>query len=118
MCEAQHRVALLGRDVAALKVVGSLGHAQVAKLDGVGDLLPALVEGWSTVDEEYTLRAARIFGDAARRAAEGWVALFASIGSGADKVTPGLAREIDKELLHLEQHWPADMPQGVIHADL
>src|ERR1700693_3851184 len=48
----------------------------------------------------------------------GWVALFASIGSGADKVTPGLAREIDKELLHLEQHWPADLPQGVIHADL
>jgi adenylate cyclase len=40
-------------------------------------LLGDLVEGWSTVDEEYTLRAARIFGDAARRAAEGWVALFA-----------------------------------------
>jgi homoserine kinase type II len=48
----------------------------------------------------------------------GWAALFTSIGSGADKVTPGLAREIDKELLHLEQHWPADLPQGVIHADL
>jgi len=41
------------------------------------DLLTTLVKGWSTVDEEYTLRAARIFGDAARRAAEGWVALFA-----------------------------------------
>jgi adenylate cyclase len=40
-------------------------------------LLGSLIEGWSDVDEEYTLRAARIFGDAARRAAEGWVALFA-----------------------------------------
>jgi class 3 adenylate cyclase len=40
-------------------------------------ILGTLIEGWSTVDEEYTLRAARIFGDAARRAAEGWVALFA-----------------------------------------
>jgi adenylate cyclase len=40
-------------------------------------LLRRFVEGWSGVDEEYTLRAARIFGDAARRAAEGWVALFA-----------------------------------------
>jgi adenylate cyclase len=40
-------------------------------------ILATLIEGWSTVDEEYTLRAARIFGDAARRAAEGWVALFA-----------------------------------------
>lgn len=39
--------------------------------------LRTLVEGWSGVSEEYTLRAARIFGDAARRAAEGWVALFA-----------------------------------------
>ena len=48
----------------------------------------------------------------------GWRALFASIGSGADKVTPGLAGEIEKELRHLEAHWPADLPQGVIHADL
>jgi homoserine kinase type II len=48
----------------------------------------------------------------------GWRALFASIGSGADKVMPGLASEIEKELRHLEQHWPADLPQGVIHADL
>jgi adenylate cyclase len=39
-------------------------------------LLAQLVQGWSSVDPEFTLRAARIFGDAARRAAEGWVALF------------------------------------------
>jgi homoserine kinase type II len=48
----------------------------------------------------------------------GWAALFASIGSGADKVAPGLAGEIEKELRHLEKHWPMDLPQGVIHADL
>jgi homoserine kinase type II len=48
----------------------------------------------------------------------GWRALFAAIGSGADRVTPGLGSEIEKELRHLEQHWPADLPQGVIHADL
>jgi homoserine kinase type II len=48
----------------------------------------------------------------------GWGALFAAIGSGADRVTPGLAGEIEKELRHLEGHWPADLPQGVIHADL
>jgi class 3 adenylate cyclase len=40
-------------------------------------LLAQLIEGWATVDPEFTLRAARIFGDAARRAADGWVALFA-----------------------------------------
>lgn len=41
------------------------------------ELVRALIEGWANVDEEFTLRAARIFGDAARRAADGWVALFA-----------------------------------------
>jgi class 3 adenylate cyclase len=40
------------------------------------ELLRQLIDGWSGVDDEFTLRAARIFGDAARRAAEGWVALF------------------------------------------
>lgn len=41
------------------------------------ELVRALIDGWSGVDDEFTLRAARIFGDAARRAADGWVALFA-----------------------------------------
>ena len=40
------------------------------------ELVRQLIDGWSGVDHEFTLRAARIFGDAARRAAEGWVALF------------------------------------------
>ncbi|HSD93155.1 MAG TPA: homoserine kinase [Methyloceanibacter sp.] len=48
----------------------------------------------------------------------GWQALFASIGSGADKIKPGLAGVMEKELRHLETHWPRDLPQGVIHADL
>jgi homoserine kinase type II len=48
----------------------------------------------------------------------GWRLLFALIGKSADRVTPGLVAEIEKELLHLEQHWPAHLPQGVIHADL
>ncbi len=48
----------------------------------------------------------------------GWRTLFGEIGSGADRVTPGLTREIEKELRYLEAHWQADLPQGVIHADL
>jgi homoserine kinase type II len=48
----------------------------------------------------------------------GWQALFASIGSGADKINPGLTGVIKKELRHLEESWPEDSPQGVIHADL
>src|SRR4030066_2258295 len=48
----------------------------------------------------------------------GWRALFASIGSEADRVKPGLPGVMEKELHHLEGHWPQDLPQGVIHADL
>ncbi len=48
----------------------------------------------------------------------GWRALFASIGDGADSVAPGLTEEIDKELSYLDQHWPTDLPKGVIHADM
>jgi homoserine kinase type II len=48
----------------------------------------------------------------------GWRALFASIGSGADKLQAGLSGTIEKELHHLERHWPKDLPEGVIHADL
>jgi homoserine kinase type II len=48
----------------------------------------------------------------------GWQALFASIGSEADRIKPGLAGVMEKELRHLDGHWPQDLPQGVIHADL
>jgi homoserine kinase type II len=48
----------------------------------------------------------------------GWQALFASIGAGADKIKPGLSGVMEKELRYLQGHWPQDLPQGVIHADL
>ncbi len=48
----------------------------------------------------------------------GWGALGKDIGAGADEVVPGLAAEITKELAFLEQNWPSDLPDGVIHADL
>jgi homoserine kinase type II len=48
----------------------------------------------------------------------GWQSLFAAIGGGADKVKPGLAGVIEKELRYLERHWAGDLPDGVIHADL
>jgi homoserine kinase type II len=48
----------------------------------------------------------------------GWRGLFQSIGAGADEVVPGLKSEIERELGKLEALWPADLPQGVIHADL
>lgn len=48
----------------------------------------------------------------------GWRPLFEASAARADEVLPGLAAEIAAELGDFERHWPADLPQGVIHADL
>jgi homoserine kinase type II len=49
---------------------------------------------------------------------EGWRPLFETAGARADKVQPGLAEAIARELDHVERAWPRGLPQGVIHADL
>jgi homoserine kinase type II len=48
----------------------------------------------------------------------GWRPLVQAIGAGANEVVPGLAGVIEKELSYLEEGWPKDLPEGVIHADL
>ena len=49
---------------------------------------------------------------------EGWRPLFAGSSAQADGVANGLQELIDNELSFLEEHWPADLPKGIIHADL
>lgn len=49
---------------------------------------------------------------------EAWPALFELSRSRADAVKPGLARMVEAELGELRSGWPADLPRGVIHADL
>jgi len=49
---------------------------------------------------------------------EGWRGLFDAAKGRADSVQNGLQSAIAAELAHLEQSWPRDLPQGVIHADL
>jgi homoserine kinase type II len=49
---------------------------------------------------------------------EGWRSLFDVAGGRADTVQKGLCAAIGRELKWLEQEWPRDLPQGVIHADL
>ncbi|MFN4088503.1 MAG: homoserine kinase [Alphaproteobacteria bacterium] len=48
----------------------------------------------------------------------GWQRLFAATRARADEVRPGLTAEIERELDELARRWPADLPRGVIHADL
>jgi homoserine kinase type II len=49
---------------------------------------------------------------------ESWRGLYDHAKARGDSVRPGLCAEIAKELDTLEQSWPRDLPQGVIHADL
>ena len=48
----------------------------------------------------------------------GWRPLFDLAAVRADSVQAGLSDFIARELAHLEANWPADLPEGVIHADL
>ena len=61
---------------------------------------------------DFSLRRANALGPS------GWAPLFARFKDHADEITPGLARTIADELSFLAAHWPRDLPQGVIHADL
>ena len=49
---------------------------------------------------------------------EGWRPLFDLAAPRADGVAPGLRDFVARELDHLEARWPADLPLGIIHADL
>ena len=49
---------------------------------------------------------------------KGWRPLFDQAAARADSVQHGLRDLLSAELDHLEQRWPDDLPQGVIHADL
>ena len=51
-------------------------------------------------------------------ACDDWPGLFAQCREHADDVYPGLAAEVERALDRLTANWPADLPQGVIHADL
>ena len=47
-----------------------------------------------------------------------WRPLFESFKDDASKISPALPDLISKNLEFLEQHWPVDLPRGIIHADL
>jgi homoserine kinase type II len=49
---------------------------------------------------------------------DGWVRLAATVSAEADRIAPGLAAELGSEIAFLQQNWPSDLPDGVIHADL
>lgn len=49
---------------------------------------------------------------------QSWRPLLESCGPQADSVKPGLYAFLEAEIDFLEKNWPADLPRGVVHADL
>jgi homoserine kinase type II len=48
----------------------------------------------------------------------GWPPLLEACEARADSVAPDLAAALKAELKDLQDHWPQDLPAGIIHADL
>jgi homoserine kinase type II len=47
-----------------------------------------------------------------------WAPMFAGLGEAAEGLKPGLSAVIADDLARIAAGWPADLPSGVIHADL
>jgi homoserine kinase type II len=62
--------------------------------------------------EGFTLRRENALG------LSGWRPLYERFSSRAEELCAGLDELIANELRFLDQRWPKDLPQGVIHADL
>ncbi len=48
---------------------------------------------------------------------EGWSRLFDQLKDRLDEIEDGLAQTVSDELQYLSEHWPDDLPKGIIHAD-
>jgi len=109
------------RDGAALKRLAGRPAAIVTFLSGLWVRRPKAEHCGQVGQAMAALHlAARGFGLTRRNAlsVDGWRPLYRLSHGRADEVAPGLGAEIERELDFLEAHWPRDLPEGVIHADL
>ena len=102
--------ALAGRPAAIFTFLDGLWirRPKVAHCEGVGEALARL----HLAGLDFSLRRRNTL------SVDGWRALYNSAEGRADKVMAGLSGTIETELSHLEQAWPRDLPEGVIHGDL
>jgi len=49
---------------------------------------------------------------------DSWRKIYNKIKTDCSKIHPNLAKTIEKNLDEIEKNWPADIPSGIIHADL
>jgi homoserine kinase type II len=112
---------IAGRDGETLRELAGRPAAIISFLAGMWPrrILPAHCAGVGTALAHMHLAGADF---PMRRAndlsVEGWARLIEATRERAHEVVPGLADEITEEFANLSWNWPADLPAGIIHADL
>jgi homoserine kinase type II len=95
--------------------------AIVTFLDGVSSRRPSATQCAALGDSLARLHQAGADFSGRRENAlslSGWPPLYEQAKGGAERVQRGLGALVSGELTYLKAHWPRDLPQGVIHADL
>ena len=109
------------RDRSAIGRLAGRAAAIVTFLEGLSVRRPAVAHCGEVGEALARMHAAGADFAISRRNAlsiHGWPALFEAARGRADEVVPGLALEIETQLLKLQEIWPKGLPSGVIHADL
>jgi homoserine kinase type II len=95
--------------------------AIVSFLDGAWPREPTLAH-CAAVGEALARMHVALFGFAPTRAnalsVDGWERLIAPRLIQAEALRPGLARQIESDMIELRGRWPSALPKGAIHADL
>jgi len=101
---------LAGRPAAIVTFLDGLWirKPNVAHCSAVGEALAQL----HIAGSDFTMRRPNAL------SVESWRPLLERAGARGDEVRPGLCADVARELDVLEESWPRDLPQGVIHADL
>jgi len=110
-----------GRDGQALRSVAGRPAAIISFLQGVARARPSPrdcaqlgehLAHFHLAGTDYGVNRANTL------SVSGWRPLFEDCGRGANTIQNGLKEKIEGELDYLEEHWPQNLPEGVIHADL
>jgi homoserine kinase type II len=101
---------LAGRPAAIINFLEGMWprRPNVVHCAGVGDALARM----HVAGADFPLKRAN------NLSVEGWRHLLDLAAPRADTVQPGLLAFLETELADLAAHWPSDLPEGVIHADL
>ncbi len=105
----------------ALRILAQKPAAMVSFLDGMSVHRPgnrhcaalgSAMAGLHLAGLDFDMRRANDLSVA------GWQKLYEKTAPHLDEIAPGLGGEIGGELAFLAENWPADLPEGIIHADL